>query len=76
MSATTKVPERFCLRFKRSVKFPRFSMSDGETWNVKKDGGTGRDYLAAVESGEDRIDFAGGTLLLADVEMLPYWPDE
>lgn len=58
---------RFSLVFRRAIKFPRFSMAAGEPWNVQGSGGTGRDYLAALASGADRIDFAGGQLLLCDV---------
>jgi len=63
------------LRFLRSIKFPRFSMRAGEIWDSGFDpvhglGSTARDYYAAVDSGDDRFDFAGGVCLVKDVELV------
>ena len=64
-----KTPLR--LRFKRAIKFPRFSMAAGEVWDCHQEWGDGRAYLEAVSSGEDRFPFAGGQCLLQDVEVQP-----
>jgi hypothetical protein len=56
------------IRFKRAVSFPRFSMGCGERWSFVVYGKTSR-MLEAIRS-EDRFEFAGGTGLSADVEIV------
>jgi hypothetical protein len=62
------------IRFKRDIKFPRFSMKAGESWEhgfppaPRGLSRTARDYFAALESGGDRFAFAGGYCFIADVE--------
>lgn len=63
------------LRFLRTVTFPRFTMHAGEIWESGFDaahalGSTARGYYAAIDSGDDRFEFAGGVCLVKDVELL------
>ncbi len=55
----------FVLRFKRAVRFPRFSMAAGELWSFRQN--------VSVANGltghGDRFPFAGGECLVADVEI-------
>lgn len=61
---------KFKLRFLREIRFPRFKMGKGECWICYKEWGTGKDYLEAITTGEDRFGFAGGHCLVKDVEMI------
>ena len=65
-----KKKTKFKLKFLRAVQFPRFTMREGECWDCFKEWGTGKDYLEAIATGEDRIEFAGGICLITDVEMI------
>ena len=58
------------LRFLRDVRFPRFPMKAGESWDCDEGWGTGQAYLEAIASGDDRFEFAGGHCLLQDVERV------
>lgn len=62
--------ERFSLRFKRNVQFPRFRMGAGELWDCTATGKTGRGYLEALATSSGRFPFAGGVCLVEDVERV------
>lgn len=61
------------IQFKRSIKFPRFSMEKGERWGFALShhwkNSANRDRLRAIECGE-RFDFAGGQCLAEDVSVI------
>ena len=58
------------LRFVRDVRFPKFGMKAGESWECDEGWGTGQAYLEAIASGDDRFEFAGGHCLIQDVERV------
>lgn len=64
------------IRFLRDLKFPRFSMKAGETWEHGFPpahhglGRTARGYFNALACGADRFEFAGGYCYVNDVEAL------
>jgi hypothetical protein len=68
--AVSKVLIRFA--FKRDVKFPRFSMAQGEVWEVHGSPDNKRiKELTEVRQGRaDRFEFAGGLCLSQDVEFI------
>lgn len=55
------------IRFKRSVSLPRFSMDAGEVWML---GGSSVARFVADRKESDRFSFAGGSVLLSDVDVL------
>jgi hypothetical protein len=64
------IKDRFSLRFKREVQFPRFRMDLGEVWDCTAIGKTGRGYLEALATSSGRFAFAGGVCLTEDVERV------
>lgn len=56
------------IRFKRDVRFPRFSMKQGERWGFVVFGKM-EQRLRAIKAGE-RFEFAGGQCLAEDVEII------
>lgn len=62
--------DRFSLRFKREVQFPRFRMELGEVWDCTANGKTGRGYLEALATDSGRFAFAGGICLVEDVDLV------
>jgi hypothetical protein len=56
------------IQFRRAVRFPRFSMSEGERWGLVV-WGKNAERVEAIKAGE-RFDFAGGQCLAEDVELI------
>lgn len=60
------------IRFRRTVKFPRFSMAEGERWSFVVYG-KNRERVESIRNGE-RFEFAGGLCLAEDVEIIYFGP--
>lgn len=60
------------IQFKKSIQFPRFSMSKGERWGMVIHPKSVH-VINAIEAGE-RFKFAGGQCLAEDVELIYLGP--
>lgn len=59
---------RAVIRFRRAMSFPRFAMSEGETWGFLVYSGMAK-VLDDIKTAE-RFEFAGGQCLSKDVDVI------